>query len=69
LAGPHNNETSIELVAKRQSNNQLGKRHPRSIDREGVRGYALNPQNAAALWKKSEEMIGEVFALAVKRIG
>jgi NAD(P)-dependent dehydrogenase (short-subunit alcohol dehydrogenase family) len=29
---------------------------------EGVRGYALDPQNAAALWKKSEEMIGEVFA-------
>ena len=28
---------------------------------EGVRGYALNLQNAAALWKKSEEMIGEVF--------
>ena len=29
---------------------------------EGVRGYALDPQNAAALWKKSEEMIGEAFA-------
>jgi NAD(P)-dependent dehydrogenase (short-subunit alcohol dehydrogenase family) len=29
---------------------------------EGVRGYALDPQNAARLWKKSEEMIGEVFA-------
>jgi NAD(P)-dependent dehydrogenase (short-subunit alcohol dehydrogenase family) len=29
---------------------------------EGVRGYALDSQNAAALWKKSEEMIGEVFA-------
>jgi NAD(P)-dependent dehydrogenase (short-subunit alcohol dehydrogenase family) len=28
---------------------------------EGVRGYALDPQNTAALWKKSEEMIGEVF--------
>jgi DNA-binding transcriptional LysR family regulator len=34
LAGPHNNETSIELVAKRQSKSQLGKRHPRSIDRD-----------------------------------
>jgi NAD(P)-dependent dehydrogenase (short-subunit alcohol dehydrogenase family) len=29
---------------------------------EGVRGYALDPGNAAALWKKSEEMIGEAFA-------
>jgi len=29
---------------------------------EGVRGYALDSRNAAALWKKSEEMIGEVFA-------
>jgi len=29
---------------------------------EGVRGYALDPVNAAALWKKSEEMVGETFA-------
>jgi NAD(P)-dependent dehydrogenase (short-subunit alcohol dehydrogenase family) len=29
---------------------------------EGVRGYALDPQNAAALWKKSEELVGETFA-------
>ena len=29
---------------------------------EGVRGYALDPQNAVGLWKKSEELIGEVFA-------
>jgi NAD(P)-dependent dehydrogenase (short-subunit alcohol dehydrogenase family) len=28
---------------------------------EGVRGYALDPQNAEALWKKSEEMAGESF--------
>jgi NAD(P)-dependent dehydrogenase (short-subunit alcohol dehydrogenase family) len=28
----------------------------------GVRGYALDPQNAKALWKKSEEMVGEAFA-------
>ncbi len=28
---------------------------------EGVRSYALDPQNAAALWKKSEEMVGETF--------
>ncbi|QEE27878.1 SDR family NAD(P)-dependent oxidoreductase [Terriglobus albidus] len=29
---------------------------------EGVRGYALDPANAAGLWKKSEEMVGETFA-------
>ena len=28
---------------------------------EGVRGYALDPSAAAALWKKSEEMVGEIF--------
>jgi len=26
---------------------------------EGVRGYALDPKNAEALWKKSEELVGE----------
>ena len=28
----------------------------------GVRGYALDPENGKALWKKSEEMVGETFA-------
>jgi NAD(P)-dependent dehydrogenase (short-subunit alcohol dehydrogenase family) len=28
----------------------------------GVRGYALDPENAKALWKKSEKMVGEAFA-------
>jgi NAD(P)-dependent dehydrogenase (short-subunit alcohol dehydrogenase family) len=28
---------------------------------EGVRGYALDPRTAEALWKKSEEMVGESF--------
>jgi len=28
---------------------------------EGVRAYALDPYNAEALWKKSEEMVGERF--------
>lgn len=32
-----------------------------SVASEGVRGYALDPSNAAALWKKSEEMVGESF--------
>jgi NAD(P)-dependent dehydrogenase (short-subunit alcohol dehydrogenase family) len=28
---------------------------------QGVRGYALDPKNAEALWKKSEELVGESF--------
>jgi NAD(P)-dependent dehydrogenase (short-subunit alcohol dehydrogenase family) len=28
---------------------------------EGVRAYALDPDNAEALWKKSEELVGESF--------
>jgi NAD(P)-dependent dehydrogenase (short-subunit alcohol dehydrogenase family) len=28
---------------------------------EGVQGYALDPNNAEALWKKSEELVGESF--------
>jgi NAD(P)-dependent dehydrogenase (short-subunit alcohol dehydrogenase family) len=28
---------------------------------EGVRRYALDPNNAEALWKRSEEMVGESF--------
>jgi hypothetical protein len=29
---------------------------------KGVRSYALDPENAKALWKKSEELVGEAFA-------
>jgi NAD(P)-dependent dehydrogenase (short-subunit alcohol dehydrogenase family) len=32
-----------------------------SVVSEGVRGYALDPRNAEALWKKSEEMVGQTF--------
>jgi hypothetical protein len=28
---------------------------------EGVRAYALDPTNAEALWKKSEQLVGESF--------
>ena len=28
----------------------------------GVRWYALDPENAKRLWKKGEEMVGEVFS-------
>ncbi len=31
--------------------------------REGVQPYALDPQRAQALWRKSEEMVGERFEL------
>jgi NAD(P)-dependent dehydrogenase (short-subunit alcohol dehydrogenase family) len=34
---------------------------PISGTSEGVRGYALDPKKAEALWKKSEEMVGEKF--------
>jgi hypothetical protein len=27
----------------------------------GVRPYALDPERAKALWKKSEELVGESF--------
>ena len=33
-----------------------------NIDNEGVRGYALDPKSAEALWKKSEELVGESFS-------
>jgi NAD(P)-dependent dehydrogenase (short-subunit alcohol dehydrogenase family) len=29
---------------------------------QGVRGYALDPTNAEALWEKSEELVGESFS-------
>jgi NAD(P)-dependent dehydrogenase (short-subunit alcohol dehydrogenase family) len=34
---------------------------PLGMLNEGVRGYALDPRNADALWKKSEELVGESF--------
>ena len=34
---------------------------PTSAIIEGVRGYALDEKNAEALWKKSEELVGESF--------
>jgi hypothetical protein len=35
---------------------------PATVIAAGVRGYALDPERAKALWKKSEEMVGETFA-------
>jgi NAD(P)-dependent dehydrogenase (short-subunit alcohol dehydrogenase family) len=34
---------------------------PITVVSEGVRGYAVDPNNAEALWKKSEELVGESF--------
>ncbi len=34
---------------------------------EGVRAYALDPANADALWKKSEELVGETFPAIAAR--
>jgi NAD(P)-dependent dehydrogenase (short-subunit alcohol dehydrogenase family) len=33
-----------------------------SVSSMGLRAYALDPERAKALWKKSEEMVGETFA-------
>jgi NAD(P)-dependent dehydrogenase (short-subunit alcohol dehydrogenase family) len=35
---------------------------PFTVVSKGVRGYALDSENAKALWSKSEEMVGETFA-------
>ncbi len=36
---------------------------PITATSEGVRGYALDPNTAEALWKKSEELVGESFSV------
>lgn len=54
-----------EIGGKYCENCHVGKVMPDSAPitgvSEGVRGYALDPKNAEALWKKSEEMVGESF--------
>jgi hypothetical protein len=34
---------------------------PANAMTDGVRTYAVDPNSAEALWKKSEEMVGESF--------
>jgi NAD(P)-dependent dehydrogenase (short-subunit alcohol dehydrogenase family) len=34
---------------------------PLTVNTEGVRAYALDPKTADALWRKSEELVGEHF--------
>lgn len=54
-----------EIGAHYCENCHVGKIVPDSVaitvTSEGVRGYALDPANSEALWKKSEEMVGEKF--------
>jgi NAD(P)-dependent dehydrogenase (short-subunit alcohol dehydrogenase family) len=54
-----------EIGARYCENCHVGSIVPVNIDinvaSEGVRAYALDPANAEALWKKSEEMVGESF--------
>jgi NAD(P)-dependent dehydrogenase (short-subunit alcohol dehydrogenase family) len=40
---------------------QVAERNENPAARGGVRGYALDPENAKALWAKSEELVGERF--------
>jgi len=51
-----------EIGGKYCENCHIGQLVPNEVNfSEGVRAYALDPKNAEALWKKSEEMVGESF--------
>jgi hypothetical protein len=51
-----------EIGGQYCENCRVGQLVPDDVDfSEGVRGYALAPNNAEALWKRSEEMVGESF--------
>jgi len=54
-----------EIGGRYCENCQVGKIVPDDLTitviSEGVRGYALDPNTAQALWQKSEEMVGESF--------
>jgi len=54
-----------EIGARYCENCHVGQIVPDSVTitaiSEGVRGYALDPENAETLWKKSEELVGESF--------
>jgi NAD(P)-dependent dehydrogenase (short-subunit alcohol dehydrogenase family) len=39
-----------------------------SVSGSGVHAYALDPERAKALWKKSEEMVGETFAEELREL-
>jgi hypothetical protein len=54
-----------EIGGQYCENCHVGKKVPDEVTitgvSEGVRGFALDAKTAAALWKKSEEMVGETF--------
>jgi hypothetical protein len=54
-----------EVVGQYCENCHVGKMIPDDVTitavSEGVRRYALDPKNAEALWKKREEMVGELL--------
>jgi len=54
-----------EIGARYCENCHVGRIVPDSVTisgvSEGVRGYALDPATAEALWKKSEQLVGESF--------
>jgi len=54
-----------EIGAQYCENCRVGQIVPDNVEltvgSEGVRGYALDPTNAEALWKRSEELVGESF--------
>ena len=56
---PMKQEASIVKTARSRNSSPLIRLSAISA---GVRGYALAPESAKALWKKSEEMVGEAFA-------
>ena len=57
---------SDEIGARYCENCHVGKIVPDDVTitaiSEGVRAYALDPKTAEALWKKSEELVGESFS-------
>jgi NAD(P)-dependent dehydrogenase (short-subunit alcohol dehydrogenase family) len=56
-----------EIGGRYCSNCQVGRIAPEDVvitaAGEGVRAYALDPDTAEALWKKSEELVGESFCV------
>jgi NAD(P)-dependent dehydrogenase (short-subunit alcohol dehydrogenase family) len=57
--------TADEIAGQYCENCLVGKIVPDDVTitaaSEGVRGYALDPNHAEALWKKSEELVGERY--------
>jgi len=64
--------TADEVGGKYCEDCQVGELIPAdsqvSVSSRGVRAYALAPEKAEALWKKSEEMVGEFFAQKLSKM-